>query len=305
MLENQNVAMFVENIHTLAKLYGMKIGEVEDKAGISRGYVSRLKKAGESANIQDDTVKKIADVFGCSAKAILCHDLKNMGKDDLYYFDFVLKLYEDTQHGIVVWDVDDLCPEEISQEEYNNHPYKNFHHYREQENGDGCECESEFLSDGLGGKAFVQYNGLWTCQIGENVKLLFVAVDIWQSEIWDSPAAEQIQNTNEYHAELYLEKNGEFLPLCASYRDNELGDILIDLWGWLFRYGDTSIRLTDEIREVIDEFMGKKHNVSEEQSVEKVGITDKKNISLQGEAAKKALETMLKFNSRSKKVVDM
>lgn len=309
MSKNENNAMFVENIYTLAKLYGLKIGEVEDKAGISRGYVSRLKKAGENANVQDDTVKKIADVFGCSAEAILCHDLRNMGKDALYYFDFVLKLYEDTKHGIVVLDVDDMTDMKlfISEEEYEKCQYKYFYQQNmyKKDNGElvkGYRWISRFLYDASTNEyAFVERNFIWSYQIEENIKLLLVGTELWNHEYGEEY---NVENSNGWHAELYLDKGGRFIPLCASYNNNELAGMLIELWSYLVRFGETP-RLTDEVKEVIDEFMGKKHNVSEEQSVEKVGIIEKKNIPLKAGSAKKELETMLMFNSRSKKVVDM
>lgn len=260
MSKNENNAMFVENIYTLAKLYGLKIGEVEDKAGISRGYVSRLKKGGEEVKMQSDTVKKVADVFGCSVKAILCHDLKDMCKDDLYYFDFVLKLYDDTEHGRVIWDGSD-CPNDfISEEEYKNHPYKYFydegwHRDANGEKTNGYVWVSKFLFDFNDGYPAIDRVGFWKCHIG-NTDLLLVCSEITDNEFFEKY---KIENEGvDWYQELYLKKGERYVPLCASYNANKLSDVLYDLWLNLHHSSEfPRPHLTDEIREVIDGFMGK------------------------------------------------
>lgn len=260
MFENQSKDLFVENIHTLAKLYGLKIGEVEDRAGISKGYVSRLKKAEEATNIQKDTVKKIAEVFGCSPEAILCYNLKNMNKDDIYYFDFVRKLYEDTGRNKIVWE-SVSARDFLSEEEYKGSPFKYFYERdcSTDDDGnrmDGYSWRTKFLYDSETNQyASVGRCGLWTCRIDTDAKLVLI-----NTEIWDVEDREyyNVENQNGWYAELYLQKGETFMPLCAAYRDNGLADLLIALWEKIQRGEEFRPSLTDEIRAVIDGYMGKR-----------------------------------------------
>lgn len=264
MSMNQNKMLFVENIHILAKLYGKKISEVEEGAGISKGYVSRLKKTEEVINIQNDTAERIANVFGCTPEVILYHSLENMGKDDIYYLNFVLKLSKDTQRGKVVWSEVASQEQFLSEEVYRKSPFKYFYgegQYTDDDGNliDGYEWTSKFLLNEFDEPLAVETNCVWTCRIDESTQLILVGTELWNSEI-------EIENDNGWHAELYLHKGERFMPLCASYKKNELSYQLIDLWGRLRRLGEEP-QLTDEIREVIDGFMDDKSESNENDGV--------------------------------------
>lgn len=255
MYNKKDIMVFVENIHTLANLYGMKIGEVENKAGISKGYVSRLKKAGETANIQDDTVKKIADVFGCSTKAIMYHNLEDMGKDELYYFDFVLKLYDETKHDIIIWNFKET-KDLITKEEYENHPYKFFYeHYYNSDDKDKCYCwSSKFLYFGPNGWFLPSYPFVWTSKIGKDTELMFIYFEAYDDDLKDYGKEGAFEGIA---VELYLNKNGTIVPLCADYNDNALAELLYEFYFEINFRQENRPRLTDDIREIIDNYMGK------------------------------------------------
>ena len=80
-------AVCIDNIYALAKDKGLKIGDMEEKAGASKGYLSRLNKEGNTAVPPIDFLNSIADQLGVSLDFLV-----NYKKDQLTEGeDFLLK----------------------------------------------------------------------------------------------------------------------------------------------------------------------------------------------------------------------
>ena len=62
--------------------------------------------------------------------------------------------------------------------------------------------------------AFVERNMIWSYQIEENVKLLLVGTELWDYEYGEEY---NVENSNGWNAELYLDKSFGLLKFCQQY----------------------------------------------------------------------------------------
>ena len=101
-------AVCIDNIYALAKDKGLKIGDMEEKAGASKGYLSRLNKEGNTAVPPIDFLNSIADQLGVSLDFLV-----NYKKDQLTEGeDFLLKFLDKVQHRTICGKLEWQCESE-------------------------------------------------------------------------------------------------------------------------------------------------------------------------------------------------
>lgn len=88
------------NIKILMKQSGMKISDLEDKLGVSAGYLSRTLNEDSKKRISVDIVWKIALVFNVNIDDLINVDLGAPTKEILTVKDFIKKLRKDTDNGV-------------------------------------------------------------------------------------------------------------------------------------------------------------------------------------------------------------
>lgn len=103
MSEFDNKICF-NNITSLYKVKGFKIGEFETEIGASIGYFSRLvKDDGKIGSISSEILFKAADVLNVPVDELGSVDLTGLDSTNQYYFDFLNKVLVETQNNNLNW----------------------------------------------------------------------------------------------------------------------------------------------------------------------------------------------------------
>jgi len=98
-----NKRLCLSNIYYLAKKKNVKIGDLENAAGVSAGYISRLNKADTKTSPSIEMLVAVADMLGVSLDALLHHDFEVLTPGEKYMVDFISKLIEKTSDNIEIW----------------------------------------------------------------------------------------------------------------------------------------------------------------------------------------------------------
>lgn len=98
-----NRAYCIENIFVLAKEKNIKIGELENAAGVSSGYLSRLKKEGNESNPSIDILCAIADKLDVSIDSLVSKRLSVLSPEERYMLEFLNKMIKNTEDENIWW----------------------------------------------------------------------------------------------------------------------------------------------------------------------------------------------------------
>jgi len=94
----------LDNIYFLAKQKGKKIGELEELAGVSTGYLSRANKEDNTSKLTIDLIAIIAQVLEVSIDKLVYYDLASISANERKVIDFIEKLGQDTEQGSIDWE---------------------------------------------------------------------------------------------------------------------------------------------------------------------------------------------------------
>lgn len=93
-----------ENIKTLSKVYGVNLGEIEEEAGVSKGYLSRIVKEKDASIPLLDLIFVVTQKFKVSIDSLFFHDYPSMEKDEHYIYRFINKLLVMSNLGQIKWE---------------------------------------------------------------------------------------------------------------------------------------------------------------------------------------------------------
>lgn len=116
MVEEFNKELMLKNINYLIDSRNLKVGELENRAGVSVGYISRITKD-ENAKPGIDFIVNIAKELKISVDTLLGIDLAKIDDNTRFSIELINKLASDTKENKLEWIVED-------KEELNN-PYEN------------------------------------------------------------------------------------------------------------------------------------------------------------------------------------
>lgn len=102
MPEDFNRTQFFDNVSYLIKKHDLKIGEIENGAGVSAGYISRASKD-EKSKPGIEFVMKVAELLNVSVDTLLRADLTNATPTEKYLMSFLNKLNNDTISDALEW----------------------------------------------------------------------------------------------------------------------------------------------------------------------------------------------------------
>lgn len=102
MTDEFNRTLFFDNIAFKLKETGKKIGELENEAGVSPGYISRTSKDG-STRPGIDFIMRVAAALNISVDTLLKVDLTKLSPTEQYLYSFIDKLIKDTAAGKLDW----------------------------------------------------------------------------------------------------------------------------------------------------------------------------------------------------------
>ena len=100
-----NKTRLLNNISFMLKEFGKKIGELENEAGVSPGYLSRTAKDA-SAKPGIDFIIKAAEALNVSVDTLLNTELTELSPTELYLISFFDKLKRDTITGKLEWTIE-------------------------------------------------------------------------------------------------------------------------------------------------------------------------------------------------------
>ena len=90
-MKQVSASVLYNNVKFAAKQKQMKIGDIEEKAGVSPGYFSRL--AGkDDRNSTIDALMNVADLLGVSFELLLTSDLESKTPTERLVLDFISAL---------------------------------------------------------------------------------------------------------------------------------------------------------------------------------------------------------------------
>lgn len=159
-----------DNIAFLLKKQGKKVGELENVAGVSAGYISRTKDGNGKPGL--DFVVKVADFFGVSMDALLKVRFSALTATEEYIVRFLEKLTQDTEADCLDWKKEtetdaDICYHPDMVMDAYSHPLF-------QVIDDGGDLEVEFNSHSYGDKTFI--NVSYNVGISDSVSVYLVFV---------------------------------------------------------------------------------------------------------------------------------
>ena len=96
----------MDNIYAIAKDKGVKIGELEKRAGLSTGYLSKLSKEGNTAVPGIESLSMIADALEVSIDYLISVNYRGLNNDEKYFSAFIEKLIKGTESGKIAWEME-------------------------------------------------------------------------------------------------------------------------------------------------------------------------------------------------------
>lgn len=222
-----NTQQIVENIYTLAKQRKIKIMDLEQAAGVSVGYLSKMNKP--AARLPLDVVSSIAGDFGMTVDALINYDptgATNQEKKIVKLFD---KLIADTNADKLEWNVylkdiyeRSFTKHEIDLIEKKGLPplaYSEEVDVKESKNGSSVKRyvirhDSKFRNFNVEAKIYVSASNSFLADIGGGVQV-FVAMTNYKYQDPDIPLVKY--NFDGY--EMYFIKNEQITKVCQATAD--------------------------------------------------------------------------------------
>lgn len=100
-MANYNKKTLFENISYLLAEKGIRVGELEREAGVSKGYIAHTRDTDNKPSI--DFVLRVADKLEVSIDVLLGTNLSTLTPSDEYLLQFVQKLISDTVEDKLNW----------------------------------------------------------------------------------------------------------------------------------------------------------------------------------------------------------
>lgn len=97
---------FFQNVSYLLTIQNKKIGDLESRAGVRVGYMSRVKKPESSAEPSINFVATAAKFLGVSIDSLLYDNYESMTETEKYIVSFLEKLVKETKEDSLDWEVE-------------------------------------------------------------------------------------------------------------------------------------------------------------------------------------------------------
>ena len=104
-MEGYNKTRLIQNIAYLMKVNNVKVGELESRAKLSPGYLSRLKNnENEETCPGVDTLMLFSEILNCNIMTLLYCDLYNLTETERFIYSFLESLLKQTNDNTVDWE---------------------------------------------------------------------------------------------------------------------------------------------------------------------------------------------------------
>ena len=248
MLRDFNNNIFIGNVYfQLNTNKSVKIGELEDKAGVSKGYFARLKKD-NTAKPSIDVVMKVADMFHVSIDSLVGIEMGKLSATDQYKIKFLEKLRTDTESEKLDWGREtaaELGNLRLDEDGNPSHPFFRRESCPVWRGGDYPEYyeSNVFVSEAFGLETAINGDCFYLHMKGA---ILFLADIVKEEHRSNDPDA--------YAKEIWLQtwdKSNQFL--CSS-KDPAFTSYVNNLFSTVAAYCRRP-KLSQECRNVIDNFL--------------------------------------------------
>ncbi|MCD7883450.1 MAG: XRE family transcriptional regulator [Lachnospiraceae bacterium] len=273
MTNGFNKQTCLNTIYALARMRGVKISTIEEQAGVSQGYFSKMRKTENMTPLSVDVLVRIAEILGVTIDIIITGTSVMLSPLEQMPYYFIDKLMADTMYNRIVWTREE--PEELVSYKYEDYAYNNgngvngFSHPLI-ESGMPCDMGggnghyvSKFFGDNTPSQDNVMTGAIYHTDIGNNN---YVYISKIVHNVYDN-----MNMPKSYEAiELYVldvnvveAMDGKSMtipyvrPVCCSAMVHQ--DIHAKMWE-LYQLLDTnysSIPMTPELEAIINGYMQK------------------------------------------------
>ena len=98
-----NKSIFLDNLEFYMKRDSIKASELEELAGVSKGYISRLKKSGNQTIPGIDFLLVVASKFEITVETLCTINCSLLSNDERFYIDLLNSLIIKTKNKDIVW----------------------------------------------------------------------------------------------------------------------------------------------------------------------------------------------------------
>ena len=207
MMRNFDKDLFIKNIYFLLKEKELKIGQIEERLGVSTGYFSRLKDS-VNANPSIELVCSISELFNISIDRLLYSDLSGLNVGVNYILNAVDILMNKIKNADINWDF-------ISKESFYSQDSISYDYLT------GKQCTNQILS--------AIYRDGTDLKIVYESQILDGSFKLADDIIWFENESDRFYfiklidkkmlKENDYFYELYLHTKTEFEGICYANKD--------------------------------------------------------------------------------------
>lgn len=235
-----NRAKLMANIVALIKEKGVKIGELENRVGISVGYISKMTKAENESMPGIDLIFKLAQELEVSVEALVCGDFNKSNDNLLFLIQFLHSLIEDANSHRDEWR--QFTDYQMIREEYDFPPLPMM-----AETLEGKDSPLRYVSGfRMDAKLTITNDNFYAFVSGIGPLVLFKLEN-------------HLPEGQKTELELYAINMGSgpeaVIPMCSSLdSDGEIAPYLMDLYNCLLRHSK-DIQISEETRNLINGYL--------------------------------------------------
>lgn len=240
--------LMLSNIHYLIKQQGKKIGEVENEAGMSSGYLSRVSKD-QFTKPGIDFIFNVASILKVSIDTLVSIDLAALTPTESYLMNFIEKLCDDTMADKLDWNresADSLNRLSYDKKGNVKHPLFSVERFEDGDEYDTPEYITEvvFVSHSFDCNTFID-NDCFNLRLKNDsyIHLMHIVKRRYKQG-----------DPNPRAIELWMTGNGDKQYLCSNTDNSPLSKLLVGLYTIVSEYSKHP-KVKKELRYVIDAFM--------------------------------------------------
>ena len=228
--------VLMDNIYYLAKKNNITLGKLEELAGLSAGYLSRLNSGNNNSNPSIDAVSSFSKQLNVPIDILTSHKLDEITPDEEYMFRFIYKLMDKTQANELHWEADTQAFFEAVEQREAYHPFFIEENY-----------QAYYYSRFLQGESASVIDEAYRLTINRNDELYLFKIKTNDPE-------------GEMYYELYLDNGNQghnIEPLCNAKFSNKTG-LFFDVLNKLYQIASESskkVSLKSSVKSSIEAFM--------------------------------------------------
>lgn len=244
-----NKKLMLDNIAVLLSESGIKVGELENEAGVSAGYISRLTKDG-AGKPGIEFIMNAAEALKVSIDTLLYIDLAGLTPTERYLISFLEKLKKDTAEDKLEWirySADSLNRMEPNYDSSVDHPLFSYETFMEAGEGDYPDEVSRVVFTSHTFDVHTYITGDCFSLRLKNGAMLYL-MDI-------SKSVHRVNDPNAFAKEVWMYKpqvGGQYM--CSNRDNSPLSALVDDLYAVVKEFSKHP-KIMKGLQEAIDAFM--------------------------------------------------